>query len=136
KKNEKKILHLANYDTLTNIANRANIISQLDESILKARITGNNIAFMIFDLDKFKLVNDTFGHPIGDLVLKYVAQSIKNSLRDGDTIGRFGGDEFVIIQRNIKNEDDVVSLITRIFKIFESPTILENNSININISVG
>jgi len=136
KKIESKILHLATYDTLTNIANRSNILSQLDEEIEISKITGSNIALMIFDLDKFKLINDTFGHPIGDLVLKYVAQTVKELLRTDDSIGRFGGDEFIIIQRNVRSKNDVISLITRIFNIFESPTILENNSIKINISIG
>jgi len=136
KKIESKILHLATYDTLTNIANRPNILSQLDKEIELSKITGNNTALMIFDLDKFKLINDTFGHPIGDLVLKYVAQTVKELLRTDDSIGRFGGDEFIIIQRNVRSKNDVTSLITRIFNIFESPTILENNSIEINISIG
>jgi len=136
KKIESKILHLATYDTLTNIANRSNILSQLDEEIEISKITGSNIALMIFDLDKFKLINDTYGHPIGDIVLKYVAQTVKELLRTDDSIGRFGGDEFIIIQRNVRSKNDVISLITRIFNIFESPTILENNSIKINISIG
>jgi len=91
---------------------------------------------MIFDLDKFKIINDTFGHPVGDKVLKYVAQTVKELLRTDDSIGRFGGDEFVIIQRNVKSKDDVVSLINRIFNIFKYPAILENNTITINISIG
>jgi len=136
KKAESKILRLATYDTLTNIANRPNILSQLDQAIERSKLTGNNIAFMIFDLDKFKVINDTFGHPVGDKVLKYVAQTIKKTLRTDDSIGRFGGDEFVIIQQNVTNKTDVVCLINRFFSIFESPVILENNSIKINISVG
>src|SRR5690606_26449042 len=113
KKIESKILRLATYDPLTNIPNRANIIAQLDTSIKKARLTGNNIALMLLDMDKFKNINDTFGHLIGDKVLQYIAITIKNLLRSTDTIGRFGGDEFIIIQQNINSKNDVIALINR-----------------------
>lgn len=136
KKIESKILRLATYDPLTNIPNRANIIAQLDTSIKKARLTGNNIALMLLDMDKFKNINDTFGHLIGDKVLQYIAITIKNLLRSTDTIGRFGGDEFIIIQQNINSKNDVIALINRIFNIFKFPTVIEGNNININMSIG
>lgn len=136
KRIEEKILYLANYDSLTNIANRANIISQLDKAIEKARITSNNIGFVIFDLDKFKVINDTFGHPVGDKVLHYVAQTVKKSLRANDAIGRFGGDEFVVILQNIKGKDDILALVNRICSMFKDPILIGNNSIQINISMG
>ena len=136
KKLENRTLYLANYDTLTNIANRANIISQLDQAIEKYKFDDEDLAFMIFDIDKFKIINDTFGHPIGDKVLQYVASSVKGLLRIDDSIARFGGDEFVIILRNVKNNYDILPVINRIFGVFQKPAIIENNSIKINISIG
>lgn len=136
KKIEDKIIYLAKYDPLTNIANRANIISQLDDAIKEAQFDKTDVAFLIFDLDKFKIINDTFGHPIGDKVLQYVANTIQGLLRPYDSVGRFGGDEFVIILKKIKSNQDVLSVINRIFDVFKSPAILENNHIQISISVG
>lgn len=131
-----KILYLATYDFLTNIANRGSIISQLDYAIDKSRITSKDLAFIVFDIDKFKFINDTFGHPVGDKVLYYVAQTVKKSLRANDAIGRFGGDEFVIILKDINSKNDVVALVNRIFNMFKDPILIENNSIKIDISFG
>lgn len=131
-----KTLHLAKYDSLTNIANRGNILLQLDSAIETAQLIGKDLAFIIFDIDKFKIINDTFGHPVGDKVLKYIAQTVKGLLRGTDSIGRFGGDEFVIIQLNIKNRDDILALVNRIIDAFKSPKIFGEHSIQINISIG
>jgi|GEM_PF-3621093 len=136
KKIEDKIVYLAKYDPLTNIPNRANIISQLDDAIKEAEFDQENLAFLIFDLDKFKMINDTFGHPTGDKVLQYVASTVQGLLRPYDSVGRFGGDEFVIILRKIKGHRDVLSVVNRIFDVFKSPTILEDNHIQISISIG
>lgn len=133
---ESKIVYLANYDPLTNVANRASIFSQLDNAIEKVKFTGYDVACIMFDIDKFKYINDTFGHIIGDEVLKYVAQTIQSSLRTCDSIGRFGGDEFIVILQNIQNKKDLISLAGRICNIFKQPFIINQHTIKITISIG
>jgi diguanylate cyclase (GGDEF)-like protein len=128
--------YAANFDNLTGIANRHNIMNQLDKSIEISNKNNYKFALMIFDLDKFKKINDVYGHLAGDKVLKYVAQIVQNVLKNTDYIGRFGGDEFVIIQQFINDKSDVEILINKIFEELKTPLIIDDNEILINISVG
>lgn len=128
--------YMANFDTLTGIANRANIINQLTKTIGISTISKHKFALMIFDLDNFKRINDEYGHLIGDKALKYTAQTVQNVIRNTDYVGRFGGDEFVIIQQFIKDERDVEILINRIFEELKTPLIIGDNEIPINVSIG
>lgn len=85
-------------DSLTQIFNRAATTRHLEESFKKAKLTETNLSLIVFDLDHFKVINDSFGHPAGDYVLREVASIVKNQLiRSGDTFGRYGGEEFVVI---------------------------------------
>lgn len=137
KRAEERIVYLANYDSLTGIANRSYLMQQFDTTIEQA-VRGNfKFAIMLLDVNRFKTINDTYGHNAGDKVLKETADRIKNSVRKVDTIGRLGGDEFIIIQPFIKGKKDVSALVQRILKEFEAPVELDDGTkFNISISLG
>ena len=99
---EEKIRHLAHYDALTNLPNRVAFYDQMD-TIMKHLRRAESIGVLSLDLDHFKAVNDTLGHPIGDRLLQEAAQRMQNCLRDGDIVARLGGDEFAILRFRSKN---------------------------------
>lgn len=136
KRNEMKLIHLAHYDPLTGIENRSSIVSTLVNVQRQALSQSSSFAVVMIDLDKFKLVNDNYGHLVGDEVLKIAAHRIKSALRQDDNIGRYGGDEFLLIQQNIKNQSNILPLIQRIFGEFESPCETNGLSLPIRLSAG
>lgn len=128
--------HLASTDHLTGVSNRRAFELVLDREISFTRRYGVQMALAMFDLDKFKDVNDTHGHEAGDAVLVEVSKRIKIALRDSDIIGRLGGEEFGIILHNVK-EDDVFKVFDRYRKIIaEQPVSYEGIEIPITMSVG
>ncbi len=109
---EERIEKLAYYDTLTGLPNRALMNDRILQSMALARRDNRQIGVFFFDLDRFKLINDTQGHAVGDMVLRSVAQRLKKFIREGDTLARLGGDEFVIIQAD-PNHDPNFSIMGR-----------------------
>ncbi|WP_219701916.1 GGDEF domain-containing response regulator [Marinomonas lutimaris] len=128
--------HLASTDHLTDVANRRFFELMLDREMSFTRRYGVPMAFAMFDLDKFKVVNDTYGHDAGDAVLVEVSKRIKIALRDSDIIGRLGGEEFGIILHNVK-EEDVFKVFDRYRSIVaELPVVHEGIEIPITASIG
>ncbi|MFM8333513.1 MAG: putative bifunctional diguanylate cyclase/phosphodiesterase [Candidatus Methylumidiphilus sp.] len=109
-RDQEYIFRLAYYDSLTSVANRALLMDHLEMAIAHAQRQRMAVAVLFIDMDRFKLINDSLGHSIGDLLLQHVAQALTGSVRDGDTVSRFGGDEFVICLPDISGdrEDAVV----------------------------
>lgn len=136
KKSEERILYLANHDILTGVANRGYLMKQIDSIIKKASITNDKFALMIFDIDKFKAVNDIHGHSTGDKVLKNIANSINSTLRKSDVFGRYGGDEFIIVQPFIKDKEDVKEFTKRIMSSLKASSTSSQNMLNTSISLG
>jgi diguanylate cyclase (GGDEF)-like protein/PAS domain S-box-containing protein len=136
KNTEERIVYLANHDSLTGIPNRAFLMQELDNALELANRGEYKLAVMLFDIDKFKMINDVHGHQAGDIVLKAVAARTKGAIRNIDNIGRLGGDEFVIIQPMVKNNNDVCSLVNRIFKALDEPIAFNDMHFDVNISVG
>src|SRR5262249_22592534 len=101
---EQEILRLAYQDTLTTLPNRALFNERLDRAIENAKRTGESLAIFVMDLDRFKYVNDTLGHAVGDHVLQEVARRLQETLRVADTIARLGGDEFAIMLTTAKRD--------------------------------
>ncbi len=114
KKAEEQIQHLAYFDSLMNIPNRTLFNDRLDIALAQARRNNNMLAVLLIDLDRFKTVNDTFGHPAGDDLLKKVSKQLHLSVRNGDTLARMGGDEFLVLLPAIKNEQEAVTVSRRI----------------------
>ena len=103
---EAKILRMARYDGLTGLANRAAFLERLNLALARARRSATLFAILYLDLDHFKDVNDTLGHPIGDSLLRAVADRLEHCVRETDLVARFGGDEFAVLQDEI---DDATS---------------------------
>lgn len=134
KKQSKINYMLANYDDLTGIATRQNIFNQISKAV--DEFDNVQFALVIFDIDKFKSINDRYGHIIGDTALTLVAKRVANCLRGTDAIGRLGGDEFIIFSNNIHTKSDVEILIRRIENALKTPLTIGDHHIQIEISVG
>ena len=127
---------VANFDALTGAAARLNILNKITEAIIDYDTNLQKFAIMVIDVDKFKFVNDKYGHMAGDNVLKYLVQKINGCLRESDSIGRVGGDEFVILLRQIYTEADIEAMIGRLFEALKIPLVFNQQEIQINLSIG
>ena len=136
RRSEVKIEYMAHHDALTDLANRV-LLNERLEHALSNRIHGEQmIAVHHLDLDQFKAVNDTFGHPGGDKLLKIVADRLRGLVRETDTIARMGGDEFVIVQAPIKDPAEATSLAQRIIGLMSEPFDLDGHQAVIGASIG
>ena len=104
-KRERRLLHLANHDQLTGLANRHRFVAELDAELARCADSGSRSALFFVDLDQFKYVNDTCGHPAGDHLLQLAAQQLRYAVRPEDFVARFGGDEFVVLVRDVSRSD-------------------------------
>lgn len=136
KANEERINYLAHYDQLTNLPNRTLINRRIRKAVEKARLKNEGLAILFMDLDHFKEVNDTLGHPVGDLLLQAVGQRLKARLREQDTLGRLGGDEFLAILDHSANSEASGTVAQKIINSLVQPFMLEGNQIQIGVSVG
>ena len=131
------IEHLAMHDSLTGLANRRLLSEKIKLTFALCQRSGTMAALMIFDLDKFKPVNDTLGHGIGDLLLQQVASRTLGILkRSSDTLARLGGDEFVVLLPQIDAAANAVAIAEKILKAIEMPFEIEGHAINISCSIG
>jgi diguanylate cyclase (GGDEF)-like protein len=133
---EAKISHLARYDELTELPNRVNFRDEIGR-LLTVQNGRNHLSALLFvDLDQFKQVNDTLGHPCGDQLLCAVAGRLREMLRPEDFVARFGGDEFVVFQQNIKSHEDAAGLARRIVDRLSERYKIDNHLVEIGASVG
>jgi len=117
---ELQITQMARYDTLTGLANRAVFVESLNQAIAAARRSATSFAVLYLDLDHFKDVNDTLGHPVGDLLLQAVANRLGANVREADTVARFGGDEFAIILSDVKDPSNAAGVASRLLEAVSS----------------
>jgi len=136
KQKEETIRYQAFHDALTGLPNRSLLLDRLKVSLLQARRTGEKVAVVLLDLDHFKHINDSLGHSIGDLLLQQAAERIRLCVRDGDTVSRHGGDEFVIIQSCLTDLDVAVNTVKHILKVFRSSFNIEGHELFVTVSVG
>ena len=133
---EKKVLNLARTDQLTDLPNRRVFNEALQQAIGRASRDGQGFAVLYLDLDHFKDVNDTLGHTAGDELLIMASKRIQNSIRAGDVVARFGGDEFVVLQTDIQNPTDVAALATKLIEALGHPFLIRDNTIQCGTSIG
>ena len=136
KKNEETIKQLAFYDPLTSLPNRSLFNDRLDQELAKARRHKELLAVMFLDLDRFKVVNDSLGHAMGDLLLQEVAQRLKGIIREGDTVSRFGGDEFVMLFPDITRAEDISLIAEKILRNLSDVYALNGTDVHITASIG
>ncbi|MFD2167094.1 EAL domain-containing protein [Thalassotalea euphylliae] len=133
---ENRIKSLAFYDDLTKLPNRRLFNDRLNIAISTAHRNQQLAAILFVDLDRFKQINDTLGHSIGDEVLRSAAKRISSSIKEGDTVARFGGDEFVILLTEMSSVEDIESVISRIYQQFNKPFVLDNKENYVTCSIG
>jgi diguanylate cyclase (GGDEF)-like protein/PAS domain S-box-containing protein len=133
---EEKIRHQAFHDALTGLPNRVLLQEELSSACKHASFAGTKCAILFMDLDRFKIVNDSLGHHIGDEVLREVAERLLRCMDASDTVARFGGDEFVLILNNIQTEEEISAVAQKIFATLEIPIHIASHEIYINTSIG
>jgi diguanylate cyclase (GGDEF)-like protein len=133
---EQEIARIAHHDALTGLANRLLLRDRIDRAFGVARRYKESFAILCVDLDRFKIANDTFGHQAGDLLLRHVADRLRDCVRDFDTVARVGGDEFIVLQTRIANPKDATVLAKRILRAVSAPYDLNGNPVAIGASIG
>ena len=128
--------HQALHDQLTGLANRALLEDRLDQALTRYRRSGEQVALLMLDLDRFKQVNDTLGHNAGDKLVSEVADRLRSLVRETDTVARIGGDEFAIVQVSPKGEADVRRLCERIIAVIREPFIIGEREARVGVSIG
>ena len=137
KKAEQRIAFLAHHDPLTGLANRAALAQKIEEAAARQRRRDEPFSVLLLDLDRFKEVNDTLGHPAGDTLLTEVAMRLKSLLRETDVLARLGGDEFAIIQAGESDQRGAArALAERILELLGKPFTIDGDEINIGTSIG
>ncbi|HUD88466.1 MAG TPA: EAL domain-containing protein [Xanthobacteraceae bacterium] len=132
---EAKIAYMAHHDALTDLPNRLWLYEQLRQTLARQK-RGEHLAVFCLDLDRFKDVNDAHGHPVGDLLLKAVADRLRQCVRDTDTVARLGGDEFAIMQAGASQPTDATSLASRLIEAIGAPYALGGHQVTIELSIG
>jgi diguanylate cyclase (GGDEF)-like protein/PAS domain S-box-containing protein len=136
KQDEAQIWRQANYDALTGLPNRALFLDRLSRAVAEARRERHRIAVMFVDLDNFKLVNDTLGHSIGDLLLQEAARRLSACVRDSDTVSRLGGDEFTIVLKGVTEESDAARVAEKVIAVLSQPFRLDEHQAMVGASIG
>jgi diguanylate cyclase (GGDEF)-like protein len=131
-----RISYLASHDTLTGLPNRAAFLSSLDSAIQAANAGRGSLAVITIDLDRFKEVNDTLGHPAGDEILRQAATRLRNAVSKIDVVTRLGGDEFAVLQGSVQQRADAVDLARRILGCLSEPFHFDGHTVLIGASVG
>jgi diguanylate cyclase (GGDEF)-like protein/PAS domain S-box-containing protein len=136
KKAEKLITFQAYHDLLTKLPNRAMLLDRLDLAIKQSVRTSETLIVMFLDLDRFKLINDSFGHVVGDQLLVEVADRLKDEIRTGDTLARLGGDEFMLLLPQPTTREQAESVAQKLIASLQQPFFLRNKEVYINVSIG
>ncbi|WP_139491662.1 putative bifunctional diguanylate cyclase/phosphodiesterase [Brevibacillus dissolubilis] len=131
-----KLYFLSHYDSLTKLPNRRSFRKTLQRIVEEARERGEKVAVMFLDVDRFKQINDTLGHSLGDLLLRCVAERLQACVRQGDTVARLSGDEFTVILPNIQQLSDVDEIARQILSTMATPLILEGQELFVTCSIG
>ena len=130
------LAHRASHDALTGLPNRTLFLDRLEHAISRARRSRRKLAVMFLDLDDFKLVNDTRGHDVGDLLLIGLTPRLSSALRPGDTIARFGGDEFVVLCEDLSDDSDALAIAERIEQACTGPVVIGDYEHSVSVSIG
>ncbi|HEX7029898.1 MAG TPA: EAL domain-containing protein [Gammaproteobacteria bacterium] len=133
---QEQLQHLANFDRLTSLPNRSMFHDRLSHALTKAQRSNREIALLFVDVDRFKSVNDSLGHHVGDRVLRAIAKRLMRCVRKSDTVARLGGDEFTVILDELEDIDVVIAVCERILETVSEPLVLAENDIALTCSIG
>jgi len=136
KRTAERIEHMARHDPLTDLPNRALFSDRLDVALSLSKRNGTRLALMFVDLDKFKPVNDTFGHAVGDVLLREAARRMRDCIRASDTVGRIGGDEFVVLLPVVEKPNDAIVVADKLRAALAHPFEIDGRRIEISCSIG
>jgi diguanylate cyclase (GGDEF)-like protein len=131
-----QLAHEAFHDRLTGLANRARVLEMAERHLVRAREDNSHVGVVFIDLDRFKVVNDTFGHPIGDQVLIEVARRLEHAMRPGDVIGRLGGDEFVGVLPQVPDARIALDVAARISAALAEAIVIDGNELHVGACIG
>ncbi len=133
---EQRIWHIAHHDNLTGLPNRTLLHDRLEQALAQAQRGRHRVAVMFLDLDRFKSINDTLGHFVGDELLKHVAERLRGVVRAVDTVSRLGGDEFVVVLHEIVTPDDAVQVAEKMILSLASAVSIEGHQLRVTPSIG
>ncbi|UED74052.1 bifunctional diguanylate cyclase/phosphodiesterase [Brevibacillus sp. DP1.3A] len=136
KQSEETIHHLAYHDALTDLPNRRMYVQQLSKEMMQAKRFQSNLAVLFLDMDRFKDVNDSFGHDVGDMLLIEASKRLQACLKQGDVVARLGGDEFTILQNHLQDRSEATALAEQIMNQLQRPFELEGHAFNVSCSIG
>ena len=136
KASEEQIEHLAHHDSLTGLFNRYNLEIRLSQSLLTARREQNKLAVLFIDLDRFKVINDTLGHHVGDLLLIEVARRLRECVRESDVVARLGGDEFVVVLNGLDHQESASAISAKILRTLAQPYQINGDRLHSSPSIG
>ncbi len=136
KEQERHIEYLAYHDALTGLPNRLMVMSRLEQALATSDRHKRSLAVLFIDLDRFKTINDTLGHPAGDLLLKQVGERLRQVIRRDDTVGRLGGDEFLITLSDLADPQNSLQVIEKIFAVLEKPFKVAGHELHVTTSLG
>jgi len=136
KMSERRIEHLAHYDVLTDLPNRVLFTERCEHALSRARREGHQLVLMFLDLDRFKHINDSLGHPVGDQLLQQVATRLLRLVREEDTVARLGGDEFVVVLEEVTDSNVVPSLAEKLLGAFAEPFSVNGGLLHVSASIG
>jgi diguanylate cyclase (GGDEF)-like protein/PAS domain S-box-containing protein len=136
KRAEVKLKRIAHYDLLTNLPNRVLLADRLSQAMVQCQRRNKSLAVAYLDLDGFKAVNDTYGHDVGDKLLTTVSQRMKEALREGDTLARIGGDEFIAVLVDLDNTEDKNPVLKRLLKATAEPVAMGDAAMKVSVSIG
>ncbi len=133
---QEKLHHMAHHDILTHLPNRTLFIERLTQGLLNARQHGRTLSVMFLDMDRFKVINDSLGHDIGDLLLQEIGRRFVECVRSCDTVARLGGDEFTILLEDISDPGDVALVADKVINTFSTPFLLSGHELFMTTSIG
>ena len=133
---QSQLERIAHYDVLTDLPNRVLLADRLSQAMVQSQRHNRSIAVAYMDLDGFKAINDTYGHDVGDELLITLSRRMQRALREGDTLARIGGDEFIVVMVDLENIEDSKPLLTRLLKAAAAPVSVDDNLMQVSASVG